>query len=412
MPLSDGTTMDMEIIFLPLDEEKDVKKLKSIEFTMVWFNEASEILHTHVTMAGGRVSRFPSPRLGGSSFSGVIMDTNPPDEDSWWYNLAEVEKPETYQFWRQPPSVLKVPKKNKNDPQLYVANMGQTGLPPAENAENHNDKYEYWTRQCAGAKESWINVFLMGNYGNTMDGKPIYPDYNDDIHCAREELAPHRGLPLILGFDFGLTPTCVIAQQSMRGQLRVIDELVAGIPEKQRLNMDPDRYVEDMGVRKFARMIVKPYLQNRYPGMDWQSVGDPAGKTASDSNEISCLQELAAAGIHTEMARTNKFTPRREAVDGFLLRMVEGNPGFMLSPRCRILRKGFQGGYRYRQMRTQGGVNHSTEPEKNRFSHPHDGLQYIAMHAEGGGGATSGNQTAGSSGQALPVEGADASGWT
>ena len=41
-------------------------------------------------------------------------------------------------------------------------------------------------------------------------------------------------------------------------------------------------------------------------------------------------------------------------------------------------RKGFNGGYHYRRVmsRSGGDENYTNEPEKNEYSHPHDGLQY------------------------------------
>jgi hypothetical protein len=43
-------------------------------------------------------------------------------------------------------------------------------------------------------------------------GTPVYPDYQRSIHGSKEPIAPVLGLPLLRGWDFGLTPACVIAQ--------------------------------------------------------------------------------------------------------------------------------------------------------------------------------------------------------
>ena len=50
----------------------------------------------------GRLKRYPSMRDGGPSWSGLIMDTNPPDDDSWWYKLFEEEKPGNARLFKQP----------------------------------------------------------------------------------------------------------------------------------------------------------------------------------------------------------------------------------------------------------------------------------------------------------------------
>ena len=39
---------------------------------------------------------------GEASWSGVLLDTNAPDTESWWYRLAEQETPDGWEFFRQP----------------------------------------------------------------------------------------------------------------------------------------------------------------------------------------------------------------------------------------------------------------------------------------------------------------------
>jgi len=408
MKLEDGTTVEAEFIFLALDTEDDVKKLKSLELTGCWINEATEIQFSILKMARGRVRRFPGKRDGGYNWSGVIMDSNPCEEgeDSWWYKLAEIEKPENYAFWKQPPALLRIPKKNPRDPhepQMYCPNTGQGAFPAAENVCNHTAGFSYWMDLCAGSGEDWINVFILGEYGSVIEGKPVYPEYYDAIHMARDEkgkvcnLDIMRGLPLILCLDFGLTPCCAFLQQTPNGVLRLIDELIS----------------HDMGIRQFARDILKPHLSNYYYNMSRIMIGDPAGtQRAQASDEVSCMQELANAGLPTEMARTNLFLPRREAVAGFLTRLVNGKPGFQIAGKCTVAREGFKGKYQYRKMRTTAGNAYSPEPLKNHpWSDIQDAIQYGAMHAEGG--AISGKAAPGapSAGRSRRVIQGSSAGW-
>ena len=362
-PMDDGTTVESEVYFLALDKDDDIKKLKSLELTGAWINEASEVPKAVLDMSLGRIDRFPSKRMGGATWSGVIMDTNPPDDDSWWYDLAEIKKPKGYRFFKQPPAVLLVP---KSEPPEYCPNMGQGPYPAAENVSNHTSGFEYYMRQVHGKDFEWIKVFLMGQYGTLISGKPVYPEYDDTVHCAKADLEVYRGIPLILGWDFGLMPAVAICQLSPRGQFRVIDEICT----------------EDCGIRRMARDYAKPLLMNAYHGMTIISVGDPAGNSKSQTTEITCLQELSEAGIQTKMARTNELVARREAVAGFLTRTADGSPGFQLSPKCKVIRKGFLGGYHYEKIRVSGTERFRSVPTKNKWSHPHDGLQYAAMEAE------------------------------
>jgi len=363
--IEDGTTVELEVVFLALDLPDDVKKLKSLELTGVLINEASEIDKAIMDMATGRVGRYPPKKWGGPTWTGVIMDTNPPDDDHWWYRMAEEEKPHGWKFWRQPPALLRVKRGDYYD---YVPNMGQGEYPAAENICNHSLGFQYYLNQVGGKTQEWIDIFVMGQYGTVHDGKPVYPEWKDQVHVSETEIEPFRGLPLLLGWDFGLTPAVAICQVSPRGQFRVLDELVS----------------TDMGIRQFARDIVKPHLANHYAGMPIESIGDPAGSQRTQTDTTTCMQELKNAGLTTEAARTNEMIARREAVAGFLNRMIDGEPGFLLSPRCRTLRKGFNGGYKFERVKVSGTERHKDKPAKNHFSHVHDALQYAALHVEQG----------------------------
>ena len=57
--------------------------------------------------------------------------------------------------------------------------------------------------------------------------------------------------------------------------------------------------------------------------------------------------------------------------------MVEGEPGLLISPACKMIRKGFTGGCHYRRVQVVGDERFTDKPDKNRFSHPHDALQYL-----------------------------------
>ncbi|HWH72400.1 MAG TPA: hypothetical protein VNT26_23770, partial [Candidatus Sulfotelmatobacter sp.] len=144
----------------------------------------------------------------------------------------------------------------------------------------------------------------------------------------------------------------------------------------------------NMGIKQFARMVVRSRLRDHF-GPWWRdkelllrSYGDPAGNNRAETDEKSCLDILREAEIDipTRPASTNAFLPRREAVATFLLR----EDGFAMSKHCKTLRKGFLGGYHYSrlQVSTAGGeALYTDKPKKNRYSHPHDGLQYLALGA-------------------------------
>ena len=66
--LGDGTGVNMEVFFLALDNDDDVRKLLSMELTAGWINEAREVAKSILDGLTGRVGRYPPKRLGGPSF--------------------------------------------------------------------------------------------------------------------------------------------------------------------------------------------------------------------------------------------------------------------------------------------------------------------------------------------------------
>ena len=374
--LADGTTMDMEIYFLALDKPKDIKKLLSLELTGCWINEARELSKLIVTAALSRTARYPSKAdcPAGITWTGLIMDTNPPDDDHWWYKLAEEGDTElqkaimkglpddgrdySWKFFKQPGALIP---EYSSDGRL----TGYRANPAAENVQHHQLGYQYWMRMTIGNDPEWVKVHCCGMYGSVFDGKPVYMgSYNDLIHASPRPLGVFRGLPIHLGWDFGLTPSCIIGQVAPNGQLRILRELVC----------------ERGGVKQFATDAVKPMLAHLFPGMQIVSIGDPAGRQASQADEMTCLNQLGLVGIPTAPASTNDFLPRRQAVIDRLTRTIDGQPAMILDPSCKMIRRGFIGGYKFERVQVSAeDERYKDVPAKNKFSHPHDGLQYLVL---------------------------------
>ena len=428
-PLADGTTVEALCMFVSVDRPDDVKKLLSLELTGVFLNEARELPYALVKAARERIGRYPSqidgytdvydnngeltysapkeldssgnvtfnkdgtPKYKPCTRKALLMDTNPPEDDHWWYQLAEDgclksnksaeakrAVTEIFDFFRGPAPFLK-------EGDNYIDN------PLAENIKFLPGGYKYYRDMLAGNSEDHINVMIMGNYGTIKDGKPVYPQYNDRIHCPEKPLKILEDLPIGLGWDGGLTPTCIIGQQTERGQLRIIAEMVS----------------EDMGVRQFARDIVKPFLQRNFYGMKIAfSYIDPAGAGRGEAeaksamnilndeyieynedgesvlNEDGDILQPLNMGFETEKAPTNDPTRRIDAVTSYLIKMVDGEPGYLVSRSCPMIRKGKIGGYQYKRMQMSGEERYKDKPDKNKYSHPADAEQYLALGFMGG----------------------------
>lgn len=373
VPLGDGTRVEMEMLFFPISRPDEIDVIASLELTGAWINEARELPLAVLSKCTERVGRYPAIRHGGATWRGVIMDTNAPDDDHWWAGLAEASDRKVVQQMQQIEAKLRDMQYLHAGQKLYHFFKQPGGLierngeylpnPDAENIDNLDGGYAYYFRQIPGKTREWIKAQILGQYASVADGRPVYPEYNDDMHCR--PVTAYPDIPLLLGFDYGLTPACVICQVSPRGQLMVLGELFA----------------KDMGIRQFARDVVVPHLAMHYHGMSFQGAGDPAGMSRKDTDEKTCFMELAEAGIPCVPSPSNAFVARREAVAKYLTRLVDGQPALMVDPACDMIRKGFNGRYQYKRVQVIGEDRFRDIPDKNDYSHLADALQYAAQHS-------------------------------
>jgi hypothetical protein len=123
--LEDGTRVEAEVVFIALDRPEHVRKIRGSQLTWAWINEVKELNKQIVDMLDLRVGRYPSAADGGPSWFGIFGDTNAPDEDHWYYRLAEEEKPAGWVFHRQPGGVVQV---GTGDTISWVPNPGAEGV--------------------------------------------------------------------------------------------------------------------------------------------------------------------------------------------------------------------------------------------------------------------------------------------
>ena len=361
--------LDLEIIFLALDRPEDVKKLLSLELTGIWINEARELPKSIIDACTMRVGRFPSMRDGGPSWTGVIADTNAPEEDHWWPIMSgevpipdhiprEQAKmlvtPENWRFYTQPAGMDEL-RNDEGELENYV---------PNKSAENQaNMMKSYYPNLIQGKTKSWIDVYVMNKLGHIQDGKPVYPMFAPDVHVAKEEIPVAAGVPLYVGVDFGLTPAAVFGQK-VRGRWLLHSEIVA----------------IDMGIVRFAE-VMRNELATRFAAAGEVIIyGDPAGDFRAQTDESTPFHILRGAGLRAFPTHSNSVDLRLEAVSSQLTKMVEGKPALLIDRRCPTLIKGFESGYAYKRMEVSG-ERYADKPDKNMFSHVHDAAQYLFLGA-------------------------------
>ena len=327
---------EIEIWFRALDRPDHVRNLLSVEVTGAWVNEAREIPWAIVEALDGRIGQYPSKAMGGPTWWGLWMDTNPPDTDSKWYKFFEEQNhdPARVEIFHQP-----------------------SGL--SEQAENLSNlpSAKYYSDLAYGKAPEWVKVYIHGQYGFVVEGKLVYPEYSDKIHC--QPIEPMEGLRVIRSWDWGLTPACAFSQILPAGRWLTFAEMVSE-------NMSADEFSDDVlehSVRSFPH------------GTRFEDWGDPAGNQRAQTDKRTCFEIVRAKGIEIQGSEQNPAR-RQEAVRKTLRTLTGGEPKFILHPRCRMLRKGFLGGDHRRHLQVSGAERYSAEPEKNEFSHIHDALQY------------------------------------
>ncbi|HTT02271.1 MAG TPA: hypothetical protein VMG11_09320 [Steroidobacteraceae bacterium] len=300
--------LEVEILFRALDRQEHVANLLSLELTGAWCNEAREIPWAVIRALKGRVDRYPAREDGGAVDPGIIMDSNPPDDDSWWYRMFEEQAAE-------------------DDEPVSAEIFKQPGGRSAEAENLPNLSARYYQNLMAGADDDFIRVYVDGQYGYVKDGKPVFPGYNDNMHCT--DVEPMKGVTIKRGWDFGLTPACVFTQVLPDGRWIVFEELCG----------------DDIGIGSFADCVLELTAQ-RFPGYTFEDYGDPAGEQRSamtaDRAEKSCYDILRGKGIMIRGGEQN-LTIRLESVRKPLNTLRDGKPQFQISPRCETLRKGFLG---------------------------------------------------------------------
>lgn len=364
-PHPDGQThVEIELVFIALERENEINKLQSLELTGAHMNEAHEMPQEIHQMLKSRIGRYPAIKDGGANNPFILCDYNSIPTDHWLYTLAEeTEGLKNHSFYVQPPAMLIC---DEHDPEQIAQDLDGIFYKVNSNADNLQFlPVDYYIDQITGAESEWVSVFVMNNYGSTRKGRPVYKAYKDRIHCPGTKVIAHNGIPIVIGIDVGLTPAAAFTQLTSMGTMLVLAEIVT----------------ENTSIHEFIDDFLWPMIREKFQGFPFHIVMDPAALNRSANDKKSAYDIFIEKGLPCDTARTNDPLARREAVN-FFLRKVDG---IILSPQCMVLRKGFISEYKFEKMNSViGSAKFRDKPEKNMYSHVHDGLQYAALyHNEG-----------------------------
>jgi hypothetical protein len=379
--MSDGTKMNAEFIFLAVAKPDDYENLKSLELTGGFINECGAMDGDIVGAVMSRLGRYPPPLDAVDEDNPItrvslIMDTNPPPDDEW-VSAIEDTRPKGWGFFRQPGALIK----DINSDCGYALNpLGENFKYLGVGAKS------YYLDRVTSMTPEQVKVLFCGEYGVTSSGKAVYKrQWDYEYHMAKTGLLPIKGLPILLGWDWGKGgESCIVGQVMKTGQLRILQEF----------------YGDNITLRAFAEDFVKPWLLEKF-GPDtleegatpWKilSTGDPAGLSShglsQDSRNYFHVLNDERVGVFkewflTKPAPSNHVEIRLNSVRHFLTnKTATGLPLFQIDRSCKLLIKGFNQSYEYERKQVVGKAQFKDSPCKSSESHPHDGLQYLCLFA-------------------------------
>jgi hypothetical protein len=367
-------SLELDVSFVAMEDIRDAKShFKSLEPSLVWFNEGQFITFDVVREAVDRVSppRYPAVKDGGVVWGGLILDTNAPPADHWipimrgdtpppdWMTQEQrnaLKKPDNWTFYSQPPGLI----------ELFDERGNVSGY--RENPDAENLLYlpkNFYMEKTGGQTKSWIDANIMNRSAVVVDGRPVYPLFRREHHVATGPLERIDGVPLIVGLDFGRQPAAILAQH-LRGDWFIQREFIG----------------RDMSAVEFAPQL-KTYISEHYPDHTVQPApsdgrpgvvfwGDPAGAQRGQANDTTPFDVFRQHGMMVRPAPNpqNKYSIRHEAMNAVLLRRSTSgrSSAMVIDPRCSTFITGMAGGYNMRRIHVTG-ERYADVPEKNAYSH-------------------------------------------
>jgi len=358
-----GHPFELETIFRALDDEEQTRSIRSINATFAVINELRDGNDPSIYgQIFARCGRFPAVADGGAKFGGVISDSNCWDDEHFAHKLFVTEPAEGFKLFLQPPGLICDARGN------WIEN-------PAAEAPKHRRPGYYLNQIPTMPNEEDQRVFLRSEWGSLRGQRPVATYYRDDFHCKEAE--PWPGLDFTAGIDPGLQAATIIGQAGPEG-FRVFAEVVTdGAPLGEHIQLVK---------REFARLFPGQRLRAAYI--------DPAGDQRSAQTGQTTTQAARREFMPATVLPASSSNAIAERIDALQnqLRLIgkQGQPQFILHPRCTRLRKALQSGWRYKELKGSGGHFESKPYKLDAASHIADALCYWLLGNGAARGSVSG----------------------
>src|SRR6266446_2008333 len=319
--------------FLGMDDPQDASKLQSRALAGFAVDEPAPAMQSGgvpETIFDLAITRL---RQKGISWYAAKLASNSPDETHWTYKRFVDPGEEGFRYWQSP---------------------------SPENLRNLPSNYYEKIRRHLSHRTDLVNRFVEGGFGLMQEGVAVTPEWSDKLHLATG-LSPVKGQGLVLLWDFGLNPTCIITQVTPLRDWLILWSLVG----------------DEIGVEELITQEVRPLLLHEYRGLPFKHIGDPNGRMREQSSSArSAVLTLRKELGGTFVAGPVSFSERREPLRALLARQ-RGGRGVVQVDRvhAKEVWLALRGGWHYHIAKS--GVS-GTEPLKNAASHPGDAMGYGA----------------------------------
>lgn len=366
-----------EVMFRALDTADDVARVLSLEVTFAIVDEFVEIPRAIIEALSARCGRYPSAIDGGATNWGMWGSSNTSTEDNWWHGYLhdQLKAIQPGEEFTQDQRALDL----NRTVRYFLQPSGFSSH--AENVGNLPGGRGYYTNLAKSKTEIWIKQFVDSEWGFSIAGRPVVQSFNRHVHLSKSALRFDPRLPLIAGFDPGITGSAMtFGQQDDDGHLRVLGELTTS----------------GVGARRFVSEKLRPYLARRFPMLRRDKfiiAPDPAAANRTATDEQAVVQVLKQDFL-VAIETNNRLPLRLDAIDHFATKLVMGVPGLLIDEReCPVLARALKGGWRYALDKKEEVKGQA--PEKNVYSHNGDSFGYLCryfhkgtLRAEGNAGAT------------------------
>ena len=375
--------VEMDVYFLALDDDADVRKLRSFEFTGFWINELEYLPKSLFDEMESRTGRFPPEAevRGQPCWDGVIADMNAPGEEHWLPQMTgEVPYPEdvpadkrpmwpaAWSYFVQPPALVERFGEDRRTVVGYEEN------PASENRRNLRPGYHL--QKAEGKSKEWIDSRLMNRIVTVVDGDPVWPMFVREQHAVGGTLMFNPGYPVEVALDFGRRPTAIFSQTI-----------------NHRVQIQRELRMYGVGAATFAPEV-KRFLAQHYPGATVRLTGDPKGQDRGQADERTAYDIFKALGMPVAPCpvKGNNIETRLEVVAYALQQFPMGHSRILISVAgCPTLVAGMAGKYHLKK------VDGEAAPVKDKYSDPCDCLGYLLIYLGDGKemiGLTAGRQSA------------------